>query len=210
MWRSLVTVTTPPAETNLTTVARVKQELGITNNLSDALLELKIAEASSDIEAHLSRTLSRATLTERFWGDGCAEYFTLNRAPVASITSVTVDDALVDSSEYRLDVDTGVLYRLDSSGYSSFWSWCKDVVVVYAGGYLLPGESGRTLPPAIEAGALSLVQSFWFSRRRDATVKEEDIPGVMRTVYWVGSIGQAGDLPPDVMRRIGPFRRPTA
>ncbi len=209
MLNSIVTVTVAPSATRLSTVDRVKQELGITGSASDALLGVKLDEASSDIEAHLSRTLNRATLSELFFGgEGWADSLLLYRTPVVSVTSVTVDDVLLDTTEYRIDNVTGELFRLDLSGYTCTWQWCKEITVVYVAGYLLPEEAGRTLPPAIEAGTLGLVQSFWFSRGRDPNVKEEDIPGVMRTAYWVGSVGQAGDLPPDVLRRIAPFRRP--
>lgn len=210
MLRSIVTVTTAPGETKLTTLARVKQELEITDGANDALLESKIDEATSDIEAHLGRTLARATLTETFWDGFYADYLLLDRAPVASITSVTVDDVVVAAGEYRLDDKAGILYRLDASGYPSFWSWTKSVVIVYAAGFLLPGEAGRNLPPAIEAGAISLMQSFWQARGRDSLVKSEEIPGVMRVDYWVGAVGEAGELPPDVVMKIAPFRRPQA
>lgn len=206
---SIISITTAPAETRLTTLQRVKDELGITTGANDALLTTKIDEATSDIEAHLSRTLCRAGLTETIWSEGFAEYFVLARAPVASITSVTIDDEVVDADEYRLDTDAGILYRLDASGYPCVWSWCKSVVIVYAAGYIMPGQSGRDLPFAIEAGAVSLVQSFWRSKGRDTLVKEEEIPGVMRTSYWVGAVGQSGELPPDVISKIAPFRRPS-
>ena len=206
--QSIATITTAASVTRLTTVARVKQELDITSNDNDALLGSKIDEATSEIEAHLGRFFRRETLTETFWGDSeCAQYLILARAPVASITSVTIDDVAVDSTEWRLDAATGILHRLDSTGYPSFWSWCKSVVVVYVAGYLLPGEVGRTLPEAIEAGALSLMSAFWQSRGRDPLVKSEEIPGVERVDYWVGYIGEAGQLPPDVITKIAPFRR---
>jgi len=205
---SIATITTAASATRLTTVERFKEETGITSNNNDGLLAKKIDEATSDIEAHLARTFCRETLTETFWGDSdWAERLVLARAPVVSITSITVDDVAVDASEVRLDAESGLLYRLDASGYPSFWTWCKSAVIVYVAGYLLPGESGRNLPPAVEAGALSLVSSYWQSRGRDPMVKSESVPGVMDVQYWVGSVGEAGELPPDVITKISPFRR---
>jgi len=208
--RSIATVTVAPAETSLTTLTRVKSELNLTtvDAARDALLESKIDEASSDIEAHLARVLARATLSERFWGEpNGGEYLVLARAPGVSITSVTLDDVLVSASEYRLEPETGLLYRLDSSGYPCAWTWCKDVVIVYVAGYLLPAETGRTLPYALEAAAVELVSSYWASRGRDPTVRSEDIPGLGAVSYWVGAVGEAGDLPPGVESKIAPFRR---
>ena len=68
MLRSTLTVTTPADVTALTTVERVKAELGISDGDSDALLAIKIDEATSDIEARC-RPFRRETLTETFWPD---------------------------------------------------------------------------------------------------------------------------------------------
>lgn len=205
--RCIATVTAPPEVTNLTTLERVKLELEIAGDANDALLAAKIAEASSDIEAHIGRVLSRATLSELFWGESGAEYLILARAPVAELVSVTEDDVAVDLDEVRLDPETGQLYRLDASGNACAWLWCKEVTVVYRAGYLLPGEDGRDLPAALEAGAIALLNSYWQSRGRDPTVRGEDVPGLGSVQYWVGAVGEAGELPPDVVAKISPFRR---
>jgi uncharacterized phiE125 gp8 family phage protein len=206
--RSVATVTLAPSVTRLTTLERVKIELNITSGADDAILGAKIDEATSDIEAQIARTLSRATLSEIFWGGaGHAEYLILARSPVASIASVTVDDVAVDLGEVRIDAETGQLYRLDASGYACAWAWSKEVTVVFAAGYLLPGEAGRDLPPALEGAAIELLASYWQSRGRDPMVKAEEVPGVMRKEYWVGSVGAEGELPPSVMTKISPFRR---
>lgn len=206
---SIVVITTAPEATRLTTLERVKSELNITTETTDDLLAAKIDEASSDIEAHLGRTLNRATLTQTFWGEPYgAEYLILDRAPVASITSVAVDDVVVDADEYRLDGRTGQLFRLDSSGYPCVWWWCKSVIVEFVAGYLLPGEDDRDLPFAIESAAIALINSYWQARGRDPLVRSESIPGLGDVAYWVGSVGESGDLPPDVQTKISPFRRP--
>lgn len=208
--RSIVTVTTPPSVTKLTTVERVKAELSITGSGDDVLLGSKIEEASSDIDAHLGRTLARATLTQTIWNVGWAEFIMLDRAPVASITSVTVDDVAVDADEYRLDSDTGILYHLDASGFPCGWWSCKSIVIVYVAGFLLPGESGRNLPPALESAAVELVASYWSNKGRDPTIKSERVDGLGQVDYWVGAVGEAGELPPSVVAKISPFRRPQA
>lgn len=206
--RSIATVTTAPAFQALTTIDRVKLELDISTSDSDALLYSKILEASADIESHIGRALPRAGLTERFWGNPfCVEYLVLNRWPVATITSVTLDDVAVDSDEYRLDAETGQLYRLDESGYPCMWEWCKDVVVVYTAGYLMPEDTSPTLPAVLEGAAVELVASYWLSRGRDPRVRSESIPGLGEVAYWVGSVGVHGDLPPSVVSKISPFRR---
>ncbi len=206
--RSIATVTTAPDYTALTTLDRVKLELDVDTNDSDMILTAKINEASSDIESHITRTLCRAGLTETFWGEPfCAEYLILNRWPVAAVASITVDGVAVDAAEYRMDDETGLLYRLDASGYPCVWSWCKEVVVVYTGGYLMPDETSPTLPASLEGAAIELVASYWLSRGRDPRVRSEAIPGLADVSYWVGAVGAAGDLPPSVVSKISPFRR---
>lgn len=206
--RSITTITTPPARVALTTVERVKAELGITGDANDDLLEQKILEASSDIESKLARVLARAGITQRFWGDpGAAEFFLLDRYPVASVASVTVDEVLVSADQVLLDSDTGLIYRLDASGHACPFTWCKNVIVVYAGGYELPGASIPDLPPVLQAAAIELMTQYWTSRGRDPSIRSEDIPGVMAVQYWVGAVGDAGELPPSVMSKISPFRR---
>lgn len=208
--RSILSVTTAATITKLTTIERVKQELDITDNSKDAILNAKIDEASSDVEAHLGFSVRRETVTETFWQEPvneAPEYILLDHVPVASITSVTLDDDVIASTLYRLDAATGILYKLDDAALGSTWYISKKLVIVYVGGYLLPGQTGRNLPYAIEAAVVDLVQSFWFARGRDALVKGEEVPGVMRTDYWVGAVGKDGDLPPSVQSKLAPFRR---
>lgn len=206
--QSKVSITTPSTFTSMTTLERVKAELGITNSASDALLLAKIAEASSDLEAHIGGRLCRERLTQLCWGvPNVAAVLVLARFPVASIVSLAVDDDDVDLAELRLDEETGLLTRLTADGYPCSWHWAKSVSIVFDAGYLMPGEAGRDLPPVLEAAAVELVSSYWAAKGRDPLVRVEDIPGVMRTEYWVGAVGEAGSLPPSVESKIEPFRR---
>lgn len=207
--RSIVTISSAASVTALTTLERIKAELSIATTAHDAVLGYKIDEASSDIGAHLNRVLARETLSETFWGgiDGI-ETLMLDRYPVASITSVTVDGVAVDAAEYRLEKESGLLFRLTADGYGSRWSAGKSIVVVFEAGYLLPGQQGRNLPAALEGAAVDLVASYWSSRGRDPLVRSQEIPGVISTTYWVGAVGDAGELPPSVLSKISPFRRP--
>ncbi len=82
--------------------------------------------------------------------------------------------------------------------------------MTYTGGYLLPGQSGRDLPAGIEGAAVELVSDFWHAKGRDPSVKSEEEPGVFRTDYWVGAVGESGELPPRVQMKLAPFRRAIA
>jgi hypothetical protein len=130
----------------------------------------------------------------------------------ARIASVVVDGQTLDSSLYRLDAETGLLYALDpsGSGYPFSWLFLKSIVVTYSGGYVLPSETNRTLPKGIEGACVYLVQCYWFWKDRDPTLRSEEAPGVMRYDYWVGAVGEEGEMPPGVVARLAPWRRAVA
>ncbi len=208
--RNIVTVTTAPTATKLTTLERVKAELNISDSSNDVLLNAKIDEASSDAEASLGFVVPRATVDEMFWHSGpmeSIEYLVLNRAPVVSIDSIVVDDVEIDPSLYRLDAELGLIYALYSNAMPSFWYFYKSIVVSYTGGYLLPGQSNRNLPVGIEGAVVDMVQSFWLAKGRDPLLKRVDIPGLVSREWWVGSVGEAGELPPGIVTKLAPFRR---
>ena len=118
-----------------------------------------------------------------------------------------MDDVLVDPAEYRHADQSGLIYRIDSSGLPLPWHITKSAVVIYDSGYLLPEEENSNLPPALEGAAIELVSSYWTARGRDPALKGEEVPGVYRADYWVGTVGATGDLPPGVMAKIAPFVR---
>jgi len=219
--RSIVEIVTPTESELLTTLARVKAELQITTDANDEILEAKIAEASSDIQAALGKRLPREDVKETFWHDDDrhplhALHFSnpaqttlfLNRTPVSAIASVTVDDIVLDPSGYRLDPDAGLLDRLSTDGIPCAWCFRKSVIVAYTGGFILPGQDGRNLAYAIEGAVVALVSDYWASRGRDPTLRSESIPGVIDRQFWVGAVGDPGLLPPRVLASIAPFRRP--
>lgn len=208
--RSILTVTAPATDFDLTTLARVKSELNITGTDSDTILGQKIEEASDDISSALGFVVAKETVSEDFWyesGDAAPEYLVLNRTPIRSIASVTIDGVVIDSSLYRLDAKIGQIFALDASGYPFAWLFCKNIVIAYDGGYILPAESASDLPSGIQGACVDLVSSYWLSRGRDAAVKSVDIPGVRTVDYWVGAVGEEGELPPSVQAKLMPYRR---
>jgi hypothetical protein len=168
--------------------------------------------------AALGKRLPREDVKETFWhdDDGHPLHFGnpaqttlfLNRTPISAIASVTVDDIVLDPSEYRLDPDAGLLDRLSTDGIPCTWRFRKSVIVAYTGGYVLPGETGRNLAYGIEGAVVALVSDYWASRGRDPTLRSESIPGVIDRQFWVGAVGDPGLLPPRVLASIAPFRRP--
>ena len=222
--RSVVTIITPAASpVLLTTLSRVKGELKIASRADDEILEAKIAEASSDIQAAMGYRLPSEDVVVTFWHDHAElpirthagrwgnpndTTLFLPRTPVTAIASVTVDDTPLDPTEWRLDPDAGLLDRLSTDGHPCAWWFCKSVVVACTAGFILPGKTGRTLEYAIEGAVVALVSDYWASRGRDPTLMSENIPGVREARYWVGAVGDPELLPPRVLAAISQFRRP--
>jgi hypothetical protein len=219
--RSVVQIVTPSPSEFLTTLARVKRELNITDNSSDDILKDKIGEASSDVAQAIGKRLPHEDVRETFWHDEGAHRLRshhhhgepaettlfLQRTPVTAIDSVTVDDVPLAETDYRLDPDAGLLDRLASDGTPFSWCFCRSVVVTYSAGFVLPGDPGRTLPAGIEGAVVALVSDYWGSRGRDPTLRSEIIPGLIERQFWVGAVGDAELLPPRVLASIAPFRR---
>lgn len=206
--RSIVTVTTPATVERLTTVARVQADLGITG--SDTEIETAIDEASSRIEAELGYHLALETVTETFRPVNGYEYASallLDRTPVVSIDAVTTDTVTLVEGDWMVDPVNGLLLWLDGSGMGQAWHYYNALSVGYSGGWVMPGETGRTLPPAIESACVAYVRSIWFSRRRDPLVKSIEVPGVISRDYWVGGIAEVGAMPPEVSVMLAPFKR---
>jgi len=201
--RSILSITTAATVRNLTTLERVKAELSIEGNASDVLLRAKIREASSDINARAWAD-PYETVEQTLWNVGCEEYLVLARRPNVSIASVMVDGV---AATYRLDAEAGLLYGLDADGYATPWMACKSIALTYSAGYVMPGQTGANLEPALEAACIELLQSYWSSRGRDPLIRSEDVPGLGSVTYWVGAVGESGELPPSVESRIAPFRR---
>jgi uncharacterized phiE125 gp8 family phage protein len=218
--RSVVEIVMPAKSELLTTLDRVKAELRISSNADDEVLMAKIAEASSDIQTAIGKRLPLEEVRETFWQDDDVHRpharphrlskettLFLTRMPVSKLTSVVDDDVTIDPSQLRLDPEAGLLDRLSTDGFGRSWCFGKSVVVAYTAGYVLPGTTGRNLPPAIEGATVALVSDYWASRGRDPTLRSENIPGVIERQFWIGAVGDAELLPPRVLASIVPFRR---
>jgi hypothetical protein len=210
--RSIVKVTEAATNERLTTVERVQADLGITGN--DAAITTAIDEASSRIEAELGYHLALETVTETFRAgiNGYAEAaiaLPLERTPVVTIDSITIDARELVDGDWVVDEVSGLLYWLSGTGLSSPWRFCNALSVAYSGGWVMPGETGRTLPPALEAAAVAYCRSMLASRDRDPLLRSVEIPGVITRDYYSHNRagGESTLLPPDVASMLNPFKR---
>lgn len=200
---SILTIVTPSPTVDLTTLATVKDELGVTAGTpSDATLGRWIHEVSMQISNICHRTFGRETVSELFTEyEASVGPLKLRRFPVAQVDSVTEGGVLLTTDEWLADLEAGIVRRRTWGLVNTHWLPC-DVTVVYQAGYQLLGE----LPYDIERAALLLMRYRHQAGNRDPMVRSEAIPGKYEISYWVGSVPGSGDasLPPDVMELLKP------
>lgn len=125
------------AEKTLVTLEEVKEFLSITDDNSNTILGRLCVQISDFICKQANRKFLKAAYTEYFNGGTGINKVFLREYPVASITTVHDDpdrvygdDALLDSDDYVVDGDTGILY------FDTFVSkGLRNIKVVYEGGY---------------------------------------------------------------------------
>lgn len=205
----LLTVITAAATNDLTTLATVKQEFGITGTSEDVKLARWITTASAKIATECNRVFGKEQVSEQFRVWCWKNVIVLKRRPVTSIVSITENDIVLTTTDYELDLDLGLLYRL-RGGQRCHWVWGK-LVVVYFGGYVLLDG----LPYDLEQACIKLVGHYRLTADRDPFIKGEnvDIPGVRskNIEWWVGSLAAGTDtraLPPEVLDLLEKFRDP--
>jgi hypothetical protein len=196
-------INTPATSTDLTTLSAAAAELGGT--VDTALVQRWIAAASGAIVRHTGRTFARETVTETFWLPRyCVPALRLDRIPVASITSVTVDGAVLDAADYLIDAGSGLLTRL-SSDTPADWLANK-VVVVYQAGYVLPGAASATLPADIERACIITLAAMSSSQGRDPQLRSEAADGI-GSQSWLDPRAEDGALPQAAATLLAPWRR---
>lgn len=161
---------------------------------------LDVDRAAARYCGYISSSMTSGTQTELYDGTG-APWLSLASFPVTSITTVTIIDAsggetVLSSSYYRINLKTGVLYRLGSSlsgwdtgmsaaysdsGYYQYpltqrdWSavWpegFQNIEVVYVGGY-------SSVPDDLERAARQSVVDLYLNRRANRMVQDERYGG---------------------------------
>lgn len=192
----MLTVIVPADSCDLTTLAAVKAELGISDHESDQNLSTWIAQASSAIIGYLNRTLGRETVRETFRLADRGSVLLLSRYPVAAIHSVTENDVTLSATDYELyNPNTGLLARFTDDAPST-WPQGK-IAVEYTAGFDLPADA----PADIERACILMVKQYWHGAGRDPFVRTRDVPGVMSTTYGTEGSAEIEDL-------LMPYRKP--
>ena len=207
----------------LTTLATMRDELGITDDSQNDRLTRMINVASAAAESYTNRTFQRGTRTQKIRPPNGPRIF-LDATPLASITSITDDGATVDSSEYEIeDASAGIVFR--SSGWGgrdltvprsivgdvmtgTGKSWLS---ITYIGGYVLPNDAGdRDLPYDIEQACILTVTSLFRGRGRDRAVASKatgDASFSFRLPNEIIGVGAGGVIPDEAVVLLRPYLR---
>jgi len=120
-----------------TTLAKVKEYLGITGTADDTLLTDLLTRLQEAADSYLDRKIEQASYTEQYDGDGTDRLLT-RQWPIISVTSVYDDvdrvfgsDALIAAADYVVYKDRGII-QLDGL---TFASGIQNVKVIYSAGY---------------------------------------------------------------------------
>ncbi len=200
---SLLTIVTPATVTALAELATVKLELCISGTAEDAYLQAQIATASAAASAWCGRVFAREVVSEVWRPTASLESLALSRYPVASIASVVEDGVTLASTDYEMDAEAGMLWRLSSDARTA-WS-ARKITVAYTGGYLLPGQTNRTLPADIERAAVLMVAATYNARGRDPMLRSEGAQGIGQVSYLDPRAGMEA-MPPQAAALLGPYR----
>lgn len=225
----IVTVLTSATSDKLTTVADVKDAMGLTDNAADQTLERMIGRASRRIQRYLGRDLGAQryqAIMESYGGINLQ----LPAYPVRSVLRLfdgtdTGTATEMTSTEYRLDAKLGQLNR--DEGWP--WTWSqregiaflepepgreyKRYLVEFSAGHILPSgkdsgstwdgttSTGVTLDADIQDACIELTRSLYLSRDRQPGVQSERV-GDLSITYSTG----VDDLPASVLEIIKPLR----
>lgn len=178
-----ITIVTPATDHLLTTVERIKVELGLSSGDDDLLIESYIEQMSAQIASFTGRTFAKEQVKETMGASGVPEIL-LSLTPIVSVEGITFDGVAVTDFSILND-KAGILFRevgwTDTSipwnTFDSHPSPYKrpDWEFTYTGGYVLPNWQTvldpRTLPFDLERACIDMIKILYKGKSLDSSVK---------------------------------------
>lgn len=208
--QSILTVTQAATSYDLTELQDVKDELGVSNNISNTILARYISSASLAAQQYCNRIFAVEAVSEQFFPNrvnrfirGGVKPLQLMRWPLVTVTSVTEDSILlVENTDYIVDKVNGQLTRIDSSGIAITWHPLP-LVVVYSAGFAI-------IPLDVEDAIIRMVSRRFASKGRDPNLKQQSIPGVLEQSWWISTGSDSGNMDPSITDILDNYRMPLA
>lgn len=201
-----ITVITPASSQKLTTVADVKEVLGITVATDDVLIGKMIDRVSRAIETFTRRFFAQQTISETLSMLDVTQFMLLSRFPIVTVTEIKLLTEVIDPTTFSVDEPKqGKIFKKD------FWTTTGnrfDYTVTYTHGFVLSSFGAGTpdLPLDIEQAAIQAVKEVFQSRQREVSLKGESVPDVYAATYGEGSSANiSSGLSSDVKDMLKPY-----
>ncbi len=173
----MLTIVTPAPTTHLTSVDRMKVELGLTDDAQSDKLLILIGEASDIVASYCNReNFGRETVRQTDRLPQCCEVIVLDRDLAPEI--LTVKEAGISLTSDQYELDGSLLYRLVND-QRSYWSAGKCEIEYEAGFILL-----TTLPQGIERACVDTVTRLYHGAGRDSAVRSDEVDGIGQRQYF--------------------------
>lgn len=180
---------------DLTTIAKVKRNLNITDANSDDLLQDLVTALSAYIVTFLNREIKSGARSDKLDGLG-RNRIRLRHYPITAVSAVSIGGVAVSASQDGLKngyiFDDKYLYLLDGSNPSVFTTGIRNVSVSYTAGY-------TEVPQDIDRICVEMISKRYKDRQRIGLTSE-------------GIQGQAtsfsqSDMTSDTSRLLDNYRR---
>lgn len=195
------------------TLDRVQRELNVVDESKLDLLEDLILEAKAMTDAFCNRSFSKQVdIVEKVRGYDDAFVF-VSITPIIEVTEISIDGVVLATTDYEIDdANAGTIYR--ENGWESKSTFLPGIMnrpvpnsqqaniqITYDGGYILPGDTGRTLPYDIERANFQIVKHLFQSRFRDMSVKSEKVDDIYSVTYGDGAVADLPQIAMDLLNR---------
>lgn len=194
----------------LTTLARVKEYLGITDVGSDTFLENLINRATDWLEARTNRRFLLTTYTSELY-DGGEEILFLNQYPITELTFLKYRVGTIASPIWQaFSTNDYVLYG--KAGYVKFLLGTtpknvQNIQVSYKAGYKIDfaninDPTKHTLPLDVESAVVSLVADV-YNKSQSSGIQSESVEGASITYFSEGKTFEANEEAQAVIKKYG-------
>lgn len=165
----------------LTTLARAKAFLGISNDAQDDRLIVIINQVTGFIERYTKRSLLRQTYTSEVYDGNGTPLLILKQFPVASVSSLQYRNTDDRSSDDWTTIPTSDYFWFADGriklAVGSFKEVSQKYRVTYAAGYLIDFDNentpaSHTLPEELEYACHKLTSAILNTRRAEGLAQE--------------------------------------
>jgi hypothetical protein len=215
-----LTISDPALSRKLTTIQRVKQDLGLLDDdmTNDVQIERSIDLASAMAERYCNRVFASQTYVESIEGNDSA-YLYLSNYPIIDLVNIVRQNSPV--TDYTIIPDTGALYREYGWSATTPIGWgglsLRSIgqalplyVVTYEAGYVLPDDPiNRTLPADLEFAVATLARYLYDISSTNLGISTISVDGLSvsyRPDYGKDTVGTY-PIPPYMRGLFEPFVR---